>query len=82
MRSPDALRQHASRRRDSEVSQMNAQRLEEFRKKLREGRPVDVTGGVVRVEGRPADPATPNGSPPNPAANHGVQVKPHEWGVS
>lgn len=60
---------------------MNPQRLEEFRKKLREGGPVDVTGGVVRVQGSPADPSAPNGSPPNAATNMGVQVKPHEWGT-
>ncbi len=59
---------------------MNPQRIEEFRKKLREGRPVEVAGGVVRVDGVPADPTAPHPAPPNPAANQGVQVKPHEWG--
>ena len=61
---------------------MNPQRIEEFRKKLREGRPVEVAGGVVRVDGSAADPSAPNGSPPNPAENPGVQVKPHEWGYA
>jgi len=59
---------------------MNPQRIEEIRKKLREGRPVDVDKGVVRVDDAPADPTATHNSAPNRAPNQGVQVKPHEWG--
>lgn len=68
---------------------MNPQRIEEFRKKLREGNAARVRGGVVEVDGMPATaPTTPTptpggntGTPVVPASN-GVQVKPHEWGRS
>lgn len=66
---------------DPEVSRMNPQRIEEFRKKLREGRPVRVVKGIVSVDGATADPTTPNASPQNPAEPQGVQLKPHEWGA-
>ncbi|MBK9265631.1 MAG: hypothetical protein IPM54_38310 [Polyangiaceae bacterium] len=61
---------------------MNPQRIEEFRKKLREGRRVNVVEGVVTVDGAPADPTAPGANAQNPAAGQGVQVKPHEWGHS
>jgi len=60
---------------------MNPQRIEEFRKKLREGRPVRVVKGLVTVDGTTAD-ATASNAPQNPAEPQGVQVKPHEWGTS
>ena len=62
---------------------MNPQRIEEFRKKLREGRPVRVVnGGIVTVDDATANASPPNAPPPNPAEPRGVQVKPHEWGNS
>jgi hypothetical protein len=67
---------------------MNPQRIEEFRKKLREGRPVRIVNGQMSVEGAapggqpppPTSPAPPATGPLPPA--QGVQVKPHEWGTS
>ncbi len=63
---------------------MNPQRIEEFRKKLREGRPVRVVNGLVTVDGAPADADAGKSPPPNPtdARTQGVQVKPHEWGTA
>jgi hypothetical protein len=66
---------------------MNPQRIEEFRKKLREGRPVRVVNGQVVAEdgggaGGPPAPTTQGSGKPAPAAAQGVQVKPHEWGAS
>ena len=59
---------------------MDPQRIEEFRRKLREGRPVRVVGGRVVLDG--STPATPGAPAPPPPSATGVQVKPHEWGVS
>lgn len=64
---------------------MNPQRIEEFRKKLREGRGVRVREGLVEVDGTPA-PAASTAPPPGVTgapvvpSSEGVQVKPHEWG--
>lgn len=64
---------------------MTPERIEEFRRKLREGRPVRVVNGQVTVDdGRAQAPpqGTPQGSRPPPTLAHGVQVKPHEWGAA
>lgn len=54
---------------------MDPQRLEEFRRKLREGRPARVVNGeVIPAE---AKAAPPDKKPPLP---QGVLVKPHQWG--
>lgn len=63
---------------------MNQQRIEEFRRKLRQGRPVRVVGGQVIVES--------DGSSPNQKSHKwssrtnnkqsGVRVKPHQWGAA
>lgn len=58
---------------------MNQQRIEEFRRKLREGRPVRVVNGQVLLEPQATSPEQPIGSPTREAPQ-GVQVKPHEWG--
>jgi hypothetical protein len=62
---------------------MDPQRIEEFRRKLREGRPVRVVGGQVVLDGAtPGPPGTPPPPIPNPPLPPpGVQVKPHEWGA-
>ena len=72
---------------------MTPQRIEEFRRKLREGRPVRVVDGQVTLDGPSGKPAVPapgaaRGSPPVPApapapadAPDGVYVKPHDWGA-
>lgn len=62
---------------------MNAERLEELRRKLREGHEVDVRGGEVTLTGEAASPAlTPTpGVPPAPP-QPGLRVKAHEWGTA
>lgn len=63
---------------------MNPQRIEEFRRKLREGRPVRVVGGEVTLDGTaPAEAAqqSPGPGPVIAPTPQGVQVKPHEWGA-
>lgn len=66
---------------------MDPQRVEEFRRKLREGRPVRVRNGQVLFEER--RPSVEKGSSTKPVASaanesppaqQGVVVKPHEWG--
>lgn len=61
---------------------MDPQRIEEFRNKLREGRPVRVVGGQVVLDGMP-DPNVRAGASPSQAPRQGVgvHVKPHEWGA-
>lgn len=64
---------------------MNPQRIEELRKKLRDGRPVRVANGQVTLDEASASgapPAAPPGTTPPPTPTQGVQVKPHEWGAS
>ena len=60
---------------------MNPQRIEEFRRKLREGKPVRVHGGEVFLQG--GEPGPPQTAVPheNAPTQQGVQVKPHEWGM-
>jgi hypothetical protein len=60
---------------------MNPQRIEEFRRKLREGRPVRVVNGHMVLEQAPAGAAAPPDGAGAAAAPQGVQVKPHEWGA-
>jgi hypothetical protein len=63
---------------------MNPQRIEEIRKKLREGSRAWVNKGDVTVEGAPAPEAAPAPAPssgaPAPAPG-GFRVKPHNWGA-
>ena len=56
---------------------MDPKRLEEFRRMLREGRPVRVVDGRVVLADGP-----PDTRPPKDAPTDGVQVKPHEWGAA
>lgn len=59
---------------------MDPQRVEEFRRKLREGRPVRVVNGqVVLEQAQAGDAGRPENAAPAPSP-HGVQVKPHDWG--
>lgn len=68
---------------------MDPKRLEEFRKKLREGQPVRVVGGEVMLAnappaaGKPAPGTAPagGGAAPGTDAGAGVIVKQHEWGA-
>ncbi len=66
---------------------MDPQRVEEFRRKLREGRPVRVRNGqVLFEEGRPSaekssgTKSVASAANESPPAQQGVVVKPHEWG--
>lgn len=60
---------------------MDPQRIEEFRRKLREGRPAKVVNGQVTLieEQVVAGPGAVRPAPQPPP--QGVEVKPHEWGV-
>lgn len=58
---------------------MNPQRLEEFRRKLREGRPVRVVNGQVTMDDAQQQQQAIVQQPAVPTPR-GVQVKPHEWG--
>lgn len=60
---------------------MDPQRIEEFRRKLREGRPVRVVGGQVMIDGHTIAGQPDPSQPPAPPFPIGVQVKPHEWGA-
>lgn len=61
---------------------MDARRIEEFRRKLREGKQVRVLDGKVVLDGTTgASPQTPPGGQAPRQAPEGVQVKPHEWGA-
>jgi len=59
---------------------MTPKQLEEFRRKLSQGRPVRVAGGQVMLDG-PAGQAHRPGEVAKAPAD-GVYVKPHEWGAS
>ncbi len=60
---------------------MTPQRIEEFRRRLREGRPVRVVGGQV-IDGADGKPlAVASRQSPDGAAE-GVYVKPHDWGAA
>lgn len=62
---------------------MDPAKVEEFRKKLRAGRPVRVTNGQVVIEEGAATPGNASGvATPATGQPQGVQVKPHEWGTS
>lgn len=64
---------------------MTPQRIEEFRRRLREGRPVRVVGGQVMLDGPAGKAASASdtraapGAPDQPA---GQAVKPHDWGAT
>ncbi len=63
---------------------MDARRLEEFRRKLREGRSVRVVDGRV-VLAEEAEQQKPEGRARGPSPvppPTGVSVKPHEWGAA
>jgi hypothetical protein len=65
---------------------MDPRRIEEIRRKLREGRKVHVIGGKPAVDGvpggqTPASVAGAQGGAGTPAPE-GVLVKPHEWGAA
>ncbi|MCK6549657.1 hypothetical protein L6R52_27725 [Myxococcota bacterium] len=65
---------------------LSKDRIEEFRKKLRQGRPVRVVDGrVVLTEDEREAASKPPGAegtsaPAATSAAQGVQVKPHTWG--
>lgn len=60
---------------------MDPAKVEEFRKKLRAGRPVRVVNGQVVMEEASATGAQGKPAPASvQPAPQGVQVKPHEWG--
>lgn len=62
---------------------MDHQDIEEFRRKLREGRPVRVVGGQVVLEGNKTE-RNEAAAPPARAPSESkpsVTVKPHEWGA-
>lgn len=61
---------------------MDPQRIEEFRRKLREGRPAKVVNGqVTMADAAPPKPPAP-GAAPEPGRPQGVEVMPHEWGAA
>jgi hypothetical protein len=65
---------------------MDPRRIEEIRRKLREGRKVYVRAGKLAVDGVPAGQTgaaagTAQGAADTPAPE-GVLVKPHEWGTA
>jgi hypothetical protein len=63
---------------------MDRKRIEEFRRKLREGQQVRVVNGQIVMEGGAQPQSKPGAtvaSQPT-VAPQGVQVKPHEWGAS
>jgi hypothetical protein len=60
---------------------MNPQRIEEFRRKLREGRPVRVINGQVLLDQQAIAGAPEPGTGATVEAPQGVQVKPHDWGA-
>ena len=57
---------------------MSPQRLEEFRQMVREGVPVDVRGGHVRLADGPPPERGKRAAEAPPA---GVRMKPHDWGI-
>jgi hypothetical protein len=61
---------------------MDSRRIEEFRRKLREGRPVRVIGGQVVLDGPPSNTQPTAADQPPTLPAQGVQVKPHEWGAT
>jgi len=78
-----------------EEAQVNPERIEEFRRKLRSGDAVRVRHGIVEMAGFPATPAGASPAAANPQSPAGgavaqevtpspvgVQVKAHEWGAS
>jgi hypothetical protein len=67
---------------------MDPKRIDEFRRKLREGHPVRVVNGKVVLPGRPAGERRDRDDRTRAASDggeeyipEGVQVKPHEWGA-
>ncbi|MGM0578207.1 MAG: hypothetical protein ACQEXJ_20960 [Myxococcota bacterium] len=64
---------------------MDRARLEEFRRKLREGRPVRVVDGEVKLAGAGARAGQSAGGDRKQRPERepqGVRVKPHEWGAA
>lgn len=61
---------------------MDPQKLEEFRRKLREGRPARVVNGEVVASEASEAPRAAEGKAPPPVSPQGVVVKPHQWGAA
>ena len=63
-----------------EIMTMDKARIEEFRKKLRQGRPVRVVNGRIMLEEEAPDQEKTEQTQTHPPKPQGVKVKPHEWG--